>query len=168
MIEEQSHAKELSLKTIDTESNLMEIENEDYQPQYLNETSCFNEIGIEVDKSKLENNENMNFKDVKIVDINDKIYEEDCKNANNIRNVTLNTYNNYYTTNCVTNPISVIDKNTNKENIKVIIRVRPRLGKELDSKSSIKIENKSIMVTNCNKQFTFDDIIGEEKTKKSF
>lgn len=168
MIEEQSHAKELSLKTIDTESNLMEIENEDYQPQYLNETSCFNEIGIEVDKSKLENNENMNFKDVKIVDINDKIYEEDCKNANNIRNVTLNTYNNYYTTNCVTNPISVIDKNTNKENIKVIIRVRPRLGKELDSKSSIKIENKSIMVTNCNKQFTFDDIIGEEKNQEEF
>ena len=50
----------------------------------------------------------------------------------------------------------------NKENIKVIVRVRPRLGKEVDSQSNIKVEGNKINVLNSNKSFSYDYVASED------
>lgn len=52
--------------------------------------------------------------------------------------------------------------NNNKENIKVIIRVRPRMGKEGDYKPAIKVEdNSSVTLVNTGRTFTYDHIANE-------
>jgi kinesin family protein 15 len=57
--------------------------------------------------------------------------------------------------------------NDNKENIKVVLRIRPRNEKELEQWNNIKVDANSIMLSTKNevKQFTYDYIAKEESSQ---
>ena len=57
--------------------------------------------------------------------------------------------------------------NENKDNIKVILRIRPKLDKEIDQGNNIKVENNCLIVSNKTdiKQFTYDFIASEESSQ---
>lgn len=58
------------------------------------------------------------------------------------------------------------DISQNKDNVKVIIRVRPKNEKEKEIFTNVKVEDSSIYVINTNKYYKFDYIADEESTQE--
>lgn len=62
------------------------------------------------------------------------------------------------------------DNNDNKENIRVIVRIRPKIEREYDQGNNIKVDGNSIIINqklqpNDPKQYTFDYIATEESSQ---